>query len=435
MTAAWMTPWLLLAIPVLGASLGLLMRASLQRMKTAALMTTGASLLAVMGTSLVQSEPAAAMSWLCLLPATAFLTLLGQPLHRDHSSAWLMTLILLGVALGMLTSHAAPHDLLLVLFLGILCGLLYRHQPASAPATWRGLSSFGLGIISTLMAFVLPTPASTIASLVTCATLLPLLPLHSGFVAALSGLPGNLPAFLALLLPTVGFHTLYLLLPSLSTTALHTVAILALAGALYGSLRALIQPHPLPRLGYAALAFFCMLWWYIADTGTAPVQAMVYLSAVGLTTSGLLMAWYAIRARYGDIDFRALGGLAYPMPRFSTLLALLALAALGMPPFGVFSGFLGMFLTPAFMPSGPFAVIMLVWLTASWYYTDLIQQVVFGQPRLDVRHEDLRHTEFVSLLLLLLLLLILGTAPSRLFESPAANPPAAVAMKGASWTR
>ena len=85
MTAAWMTPWLLLAIPVLGASLGLLMRASLQRMKTAALMTTGASLLAVMGTSLVQSEPAAAMSWLCLLPATAFLTLLGQPLHRDHS--------------------------------------------------------------------------------------------------------------------------------------------------------------------------------------------------------------------------------------------------------------------------------------------------------------------------------------------------------------
>jgi NADH-quinone oxidoreductase subunit M len=178
-----------------------------------------------------------------------------------------------------------------------------------------------------------------------------------------------------------------------------------------------------------------MLWWYIADTGTAPVQTMVYLSAVGLTTSGLLMAWHAIRARYGDIDFRALGGLAYPMPRFSTLLALLGLAALGMPPFGVFSGFLGMFLTPAFAPSGPFAIIMLVWLTASWYYTDLIQQVVCGRTRLDVRHEDLRQTEFLSLLLVLLLLLILGTAPSRVFESRAAGPPAAVAMKGEPWTR
>ncbi|HMV56727.1 MAG TPA: hypothetical protein PLY42_15965 [Nitrospira sp.] len=430
-----MTPWLLLAVPLLGASLALLMRAALQRMKTVALTTTGLTLLAVIGTSLAQNEATAAMSLLCLLPATAFLTLLGQPLHRDNSSAWVMTLILLGVALGILTSHAPTHELLLILLLGLVCGLLYRHQPGTAPAAWRGMASFGLGILTALLALALPAPAATIASLVTCATLLPLLPLHSGFVAALSGLPGNLPALLAFILPTVGFHSLYLLLPSLSGTVLQTVALLALAGAVYGSLRALIQSHPLPRLGYASSAFFCMLWWYVADTGTAPVQALVYLSAVGLTTSGLLLAWYAIRARYGDVDFRALGGLAYPMPRFSTLLALLGLAALGMPPFGVFSGFLGMLLTPAFAPSGPFAIIMLVWLTASWYYTDLIQQVVFGRPRLDIRHEDLRQTEWISLMLVLLLLLILGVAPSRMFESHAAAPSSTVAMKGEPWTR
>jgi len=432
---SWMTPWLLLAVPLLGASLALLMRAALQRMKTVALTTTGLTLLAVIGTSLAQNEATAAMSLLCLLPATAFLTLLGQPLHRDNSSAWVMTLILLGVALGILTSHAPTHELLLILLLGLVCGLLYRHQPGTAPAAWRGMASFGLGILTALLALALPAPAATIASLVTCATLLPLLPLHSGFVAALSGLPGNLPALLAFILPTVGFHSLYLLLPSLSGTVLQTVALLALAGAVYGSLRALIQSHPLPRLGYASSAFFCMLWWYVADTGTAPVQALVYLSAVGLTTSGLLLAWYAIRARYGDVDFRALGGLAYPMPRFSTLLALLGLAALGMPPFGVFSGFLGMLLTPAFAPSGPFAIIMLVWLTASWYYTDLIQQVVFGRPRLDIRHEDLRQTEWISLMLVLLLLLILGVAPSRMFESHAAAPSSTVAMKGEPWTR
>ena len=430
-----MTPWLLLAIPFLGAGLGLFMKASLQRMKTVALTTTGLSLLTVIGTSLTQGEAAAAPSLLCLLPATAFLTLLGQPLHRDNSSAWMMTLILLGVALGILTTHTTTQKLLLMLLLGLVCGLLYRHQQGSAPAIWRGMSSFGLGIATALMALTLPAPASTIAALVTCATLLPLLPLHSGFVTALSVLPGNLPAWLAFILPIVGFHSLFLLLPSLSGTALKTVALLALAGAVYGSLRALIQSHPLPRLGYAALAFFSMFWWYIADTGTAPVQAMVYLSAVGLTTSGILLAWYAIRARYGDVDFRALGGLAYPMPRFSTLLALLGLAALGMPPFGVFSGFLGMLLTPAFSPSGPFAIIMLVWLTASWYYTDLIQQVVFGRARLDVRHEDLRQTEWISLMLVLFLLLILGMAPSRVFESHAAGPSATVAMKGEPWTR
>ncbi len=119
----------------------------------------------------------------------------------------------------------------------------------------------------------------------------------------------------------------------------------------------------------------------------------------------------------------------------SLLLALLGLAALGMPPFGVFSGFLGMLLTPAFSPSGPFAIILLVWLTASWYYTDLIQQVVFGRARLDVRHEDLRQTEWISLMLVLLLLLILGMAPSRVFESQAAALSATVAMKGEPWTR
>ncbi len=429
-----MVPWLLLAIPLLGASLCLLVNASLQRMKTVALVTTAASLLAVIGTSLAHPESPAGMAFLSLLPVTAFLTLLGQPLHRAHHSAWTMTLILLGLALGILTSHAAAQGFLLVLLLAVVSGLLYAHPPSSTAETWQGISSFGLGILCTLMALALPAPASTIASLITCATLLPLLPLQSGFVAALNGLPGNLPAFLAFVLPTVGFHTLSLLLPSLPGAALRTVAILALAGAVYGSLRALIQSHPLPRLGYAALAFFCLLWWFIADTGTAPAQALVYLSAVGLTISGLLLAWYAIRARYGDIDFRALGGLAYPMPRFSTLLALLALAALGMPPFGVFSGFLGMLLTPAFSPSGPFAIIMLVWLTASWYYTDLIQQIVFGRSRLDIRHEDLRQTEFVSLLLILLLLLLLGTAPSRMFEPPAGTP-AAIAMTSEPWTR
>ena len=206
-----MTPWLLLAIPFLGAGLGLLMNASLQRMKTVALATTGMSLLAVIGTSLVQSEPAAAMSWLCLLPVTAFLTLLGQPLHRDNRSAWIITLILLGVTLGILTSRATARELLLMLLLGLVCGLLYRHQQGSAPATWRGMSSFGLGIMTTVMALALPAPASTIASLVTCATLLPLLPLHSGFVAALGVLPGNLKNVVTQLQNTLAFKNYRLL--------------------------------------------------------------------------------------------------------------------------------------------------------------------------------------------------------------------------------
>lgn len=433
MIQAWMTPWLLLAIPALGSALSLFLWSSLHRMKTWALMTTVASLIAVIGLSWTLAEPLAEIPLLCLLPIAAFLSLLGQPRHPDNRLAWVITLMLLGLGLGVLTSQEPSRSFMLVILLVLLCGLLARSLHVALPETWRGLASYGLGIASTLLTLVLPPPASTVAGLVTCATLLPLLPLHGGFVAALTQLPGNLPAFAVVLLPMVGFHSLLRLLPTLTPTMLHTLAILALVGACYGSLRAWIQSRPLSRLAYAGLAFLCLLWWYIADTGTASVHTTVYLSAVVLSSSGLLLAWYAIRARYGDIDVRSLGGMAYPMPRFSTLLALLALAALGMPPFGVYTGLVGMLLSPEFAPSGPFLLIMVVWLMASWYFMELVQWLVFGRQRADLRYEDLHHAEFASLLIVLVLLLALGTAPSRLFQSSVTTPPASVAMKGGAW--
>lgn len=435
MIQSWMAPWLLVSVACLGAGFSLLMRSSLHRMKTWALMTTVASLFSVVGLSWSVIESLAGLPFLCLLPLAAFLSLLGQPLHPDNRMPWVATLGLMGLGLGILTAQEPARTILLITLLGLLCGLVYRYQHGAMPEAWRGMAAYGLGVASALLSLILPAPASTVAVLVACAALLPLLPLHGGFVATLTGLPGNLPAFLALLLPMVGFHILFLLLPNLDETMLHTTAVLALAGACYGSFRALIQSRPLHRLAYAGLAFFSMLWWFIADTGTAPAQAAVYLSAVGLALSGLLLAWYALRARYGDIDVRALGGLAYPMPRFSTLLALLALAALGMPPFGVFSGFMGMLFNPAFVPSGGFAIILVVWLSASWYFIELVQQLIFGPQRLNIRYEDLRGTEFASLLMLVLLLLALGTAPSRFFQAGATNPPSSVAMKGATWSR
>ncbi len=436
----WMMPWVVVAIPFIGAAFTPLLWSSLYRMKSLVLSAVAVTLLAVTGLSWALNEPFDGMPFMWLLPLAAFFSLLGQPLHQDNRAAWLMTLILLGSGLGILTAQGPIRHILLAALLGVLCWLIYRHQVyhrqnGVRADVWRGLGSYAVGLASAVLALVLPASLSSVANLIVCATLLPLFPLHSGFIAVLTGLPGNLPAFLVLLLPALGFHSLLLLLPNLTVTILHTAALLALAGASYGSLRALIQPRALPRLSYGGLAFFSVLWWYVADTATAPSQAVVYLSAVGLAMSGLLLAWYSLRARYGDIDARAFGGLVYSMPRFSTLLVLLALAALGMPPFGVFSGFMGMLLNPAFTPSGSFAVIMIVWFCASWYFMDWVQELVFGRPRSDIRHEDLRRTEWASLFMLLLLLLVLGTAPSRLFQAGAVTPPASVASQSVTWTR
>ena len=433
MMQAWMIPWLLIAIPCMGAVLSLPWWSSLHRLKTGALLTAMASLLASMALSWELHESLPGMPFLCLLPLTVFLSLLGQPLHQDNRTAWLATLVLLGLGLGILTGQGMTRLIMVVTLLGLFCGVIFRYRNGVIPDVWRALATYGLGMASAILSLFLPAPASTVAVLVTCATFLPLFPMHGGFVASLTGLPGNLPAFAAVLLPVLGFHSLLLLLPNLTGAMFHTVTILALVGAGYGSLLALNQSRVLPRLAYAGLAFFSILWWYVAGTGAAPVQTMVYLSAVGLAMTGLLLAWYSIRARYGDIDMRSLGGLAYPMPRFSTLLSLLALAALGMPPFGVFSGFIGMLLNPAFSPSGPLAVIMLVWLSASWYFLDMVQQLIFGRQRPDLRYEDLRQTEFASLLMLVFLLLALGIAPSRLFQPNATTPSDAVAIKAAAW--
>jgi NADH-quinone oxidoreductase subunit M len=423
----WIVPWLLLAISWTGAALSLFSRPSLYRMKMGVLLTAAANVVATIGWTWAQGH--IGTPFLCLLPLVAFLSLLGQPLHEGNRTAWTMTLVLLGLGLGILTAQDFSRDILFVALLALLSAVLYGDRHRFMVEAWRGVVTYGLGMVLALASMVLPPPAASMAVLAASVTLLPLFPFHGGFTAVLTGLPGNVPAFAAVLLPAVGFHRAASLLPDLGRTTLATLSILALAGALYGTVRALSRPRVPPRLSHAALALFSILWWYLADTHAAPAQAAVYLCAVGLAISGLLLAWYSIRARYGDLDVRALGGLVYPMPRFSTLFSLLALAALGMPPFGVFSGFMSMLLNPGFAPSTGFAIILLAWLGASWYFLDLVQRTVFGPQRPDFRYEDLRRTEFASLLTMVVLLLLLGVVSAEIFQPGASPAPDAVAAR------
>lgn len=371
---------------------------------------------------------------LYLLPVVAFLSLLGQRAHQENRAAWLMILALLGLGLGALVSQDGIGLVPRSLLLGLLGALLYRDRAVSGSVPWWGIATCGAGFAGFLVAAFTAPPLSTVALLIACATLLPLAPFHGGYVAAFRGLPGNLPSFVALLLPVLGFHLLLTLLPALSAEMRQVLAVLALAGALYGSLKALAQTRMRLLLAYANLSFFSILWWYVAATRTAPPQAAVYLGSVGLATCGLLLAWHAIRIRYGDMDLRAIRGLAYAMPRFSTLLFLLTLAATGLPPFGVFSGFMGMLLTPSLPLSGALLVIVVAWLAASWYFLGLSHRLIFGQHRPDLRYEDLRWTEAASLLAILFLLTVLGLVPAGAWESGTPMQPYA-AMESSLWNR
>jgi len=429
--AEGMSLWLPAAVSVVGAVSGFAVWSRPAALKIWALVVSLVSLsLLVMLTGAV-----AGVSPAILLPVAAFLSLLGQPAHEDNRAAWIMTLLLLGLGLSLLAAQDGMGIILSALLLIVVVALLYRYRALSVSHLWQGIGIYGFGVVCLVAALVAVPPVSAVAVLAVCAMLLPLAPLHAGYVAALAGLPGNLPAFLSCLLPVLGFHGLLEVLPHLPEALKAALPMAGLAGAVYGAMMALAQSRVRALLAYANLSFFSMLWWYVATMRTAPPQAVLYLTAVGLSTNGLLLAWYAIRARYGDMDLRAIRGLAHPMPRFAVLFALLILAALGLPPFGVFAGFMGLLLTPGLPLSGALAVIVLVWLSASWYLLDLLQRLLFGQHRPDLRYEDLRHTEFAALLALVLLLCAMGLAPAHVFLPGAPALPTQVAGGGTAWSR
>jgi len=187
-------------------------------------------------------------------------------------------------------------------------------------------------------------------------------------------------------------------------------------------------------LAYGSLSFFSVLWWFVAAARTVRPQAAVFLGSVALVTGGLLLAWQVIRTRYGDdVDPRAITGLAAPMPQFAVLISLLALAAMGLPPFGVFAGFMGLLLASTLTLSVAPLVVAIAWLAASWYILDLVQRLLFGHKRPDLRYEDVHKSEFASLVMVVVIMFALGLAPTNLFVG--VPQPTGTIVESVSWNR
>jgi NADH-quinone oxidoreductase subunit L len=259
--------------------------------------------------------------------------------------------------------------------------------------------------------------AAQLGQFLAVASMFPLFPLHGLYVAALTRPRGCMVICFAILLPTAGLYGMIDLFRGMPAEFLAGVRMLALSGALYGSLKALVQSRMASLLAYAGLSFYSVLWWHIAGTRTLPPQAVVYFSAVVLVTIGLLLAWHRVQARYGDLALDRIGGLAHPMPRFATLLALLAMAAAGLPPFGLFSGYIGMLLYPSIKISWDLSIILLTWFAASFYLFRMMQRLLFGPHRTDILYEDLHRAETISLLIMLVILVAVGLLPYGFFES------------------
>ncbi len=427
-------PLLLAAVPALSAAAGWALWNQPRALKAWLQFAALTSLVTVVWASGRLPADAAPLPLLAVLPVAAFASLLAQPIHRSNRGAWMLTMLLLGLGLGVLAFNTTLSLIVSALLLAVLGLVLVQFRRHVGLEAWWGAGTAGFGTLAFLVAAAAPPPVSSLAFTLACAVILPLMPFHMSYVAALTGLPGNLPAFLAVLLPVAGFHGILTVLPQLPQALTGTVEVLALAGMVYGSMKALAQTRPASVVAYGSSTFVSILWWYLATTRTAPPHTIVFLSAVGLASAGLLLSWYMLRSRHGEFGLGALGGLARSMPRFGAALSLLALAALGLPPFGPFAGFVGMLLAPSFTWSGGLIVVMAAWLCASWYLFDFVQGLLFGRTAVAHRHQDLRGHELASLAIVLVLLCALGVMPTRLFDPGVADAQRTFVLESSRWT-
>src|SRR5438034_11130629 len=107
----------------------------------------------------------------------------------------------------------------------------------------------------------------------------------SDLVGSLSKLPGTLPAFLAVVLPCLGWHGIVSLMSEVPAPLIHTVVALALVGALYEAVRVSVQFHLTRMIASITTILFSLVWWHVGATGKAAPDAGWYLSTVSVAGS------------------------------------------------------------------------------------------------------------------------------------------------------
>ena len=297
------------------------------------------------------------------------------------------------------------------------------------------LFSFGIAAAAVIAALSLavPLPELPAANIGVAALLLPLFPLHGIYVAALTRTPVFLAAVLAVAMPAAGLYRLAEVLPQIPAEVLPAVSALALFGALYGSLKALGEKDVTRLLAHAGVVFFSSLWWHAAVTGAVAGPAVVYTAAAAVVLGALLLASAHLARRYGELTLDRMHGLAVVMPRFGAVVMLLTMAAAGLPPFGLFSAYAAMLLQPGVAASGGLVLIVLCGFLTSWYLFRMMQRLLFGSPRTDIRYADLRPRELVYFTLLVMILGLLGMTPPQWLDSEFFANGRRIAMEITSW--
>jgi NADH-quinone oxidoreductase subunit M len=207
---------------------------------------------------------------------------------------------------------------------------------------------------------------------------------------------------------------------------------LAVIGIIYGALVAMVQPDVKRLVAYSSVSHmgFVVLGLF-SFTETGMQGALYQMLNHGVSTGALFLFVGFIYERRHTRMISEFGGLATPMPWFSTLFVIASLSSVGLP---FLNGFVGEFLI--LLGSWTSNAIQTVWIGrvatmlaatgviwAAVYMLWMLQRVVFGKvtkPE-NASLKDLNSRELGLLIPLLLLMLFMGVYPRAFLDRSQAS--------------
>jgi NADH-quinone oxidoreductase subunit M len=251
----------------------------------------------------------------------------------------------------------------------------------------------------------------------------PAVPLHGWLLDVYVSSPISTNVVLSGILPKLGTYGLIRiaipLLPQGVEPFLPFLAVLGVVNILYGSFVAFLQPDLKALVAYSSIGTLGFILLGAASGNAVGLNGAVFQQVShGLYSALLFILVGVIAARTGTRRISELGGLASRMPWAGGLLALGALAAMGLPGLAVFvSEFLSiMGGYEAFPVQGVLAALGIIF--SAMYLLYMLARVIFGPIERPAYEgiSDAGPVEMAAIVPLAALLLVLGIFPALLIS-------------------
>jgi len=249
----------------------------------------------------------------------------------------------------------------------------------------------------------------------------PAVPLHSWLLDVYVSSPTSTNVLLSGVLPKLGTYGLIRvalpLLPQGVDPFLPYIAAFGVINIVYGAFVAFLQPDLKALVAFSSIGTLGFILLGAASGNAVGLNGAVFQQvAHGLYSALLFILVGVIAARTGTRRIEDLGGLAARMPWAGGLLALGALAAMGLPGLAVFisefMSIMGAFAT--FPVQGVLAALGII--LSAMYLLYMLGRVIFGPIARPAYEEigDAGPVEMASVVPLAVLLVVLGIFPALL---------------------